>query len=81
MPYDDSPFSLNNPYDREVYANDFLAGRTVYGTWESIPYLTKKRAFVSNTKRKAFDGRAFLTPMTPEERAKYKVKTKRPFRP
>lgn len=53
---------LNSPYARESFASDFLAGRTVWGTFESVEYLTKKRVFFSKNKKKKFDKRAFIRP-------------------
>lgn len=53
---------LNSPYSRESFASDFLAGRTVRGTFESIEYLTKKKVYFSRKKKKKFDQRAFIRP-------------------
>ena len=59
---------LNSPYARESFASDFLAGRTVRGTSESVEYLTKKNVYVPKSRKRKFDNRAFIrnTGKTPE---------------
>ena len=51
---------LNSPYTRESFASDFLDGRTVRGTFESIEYLTKKNVYFSRNRKRKFDDRAFI---------------------
>lgn len=52
--------NLNDPYAREVFAYDFLEGRTVKGTAESIEYLTKMGVYVSKSKKRDFEDGAFI---------------------
>jgi hypothetical protein len=51
---------LNSPYARESFASDFLVGRTVRGTFETIEYLSKKNVYVPTSRKKKYDNRAFL---------------------
>lgn len=51
---------LNSPYARESFASDFLAGRTVRGTFESIEYLSKKNVYVPKSRKRKYDSRAFI---------------------
>ncbi len=51
---------LNSPYTRESFASDFLEGRTVRGTFESVEYLTKKNVYFSRNRKRKFDDRAFI---------------------
>ena len=58
---------LNSPYTRESFASDFLEGRTVRGTFESVEYLTKKNAYYPRRKMRKFDDRAFIRPKKRDE--------------